>query len=173
MGCTACEDLLLCSVAASSWITLHRGGAGSMEWRWRVIALATAGCASPVPQGGQPTATAPSIPSPLPSQEVSVPFVVTLLSLPWVKRGAHRQHPHPYSIPHPQEHPLARQHMQELPHHPPRGAPQPFCCACPLLMGHVARAHPGCFECKLDITARAAENNICTVNRQTVILINR
>lgn len=37
----------------------------------------------------------------------------------------------------------------------------------------MAQVHSGCFECKLDIAARAAGNNICTVNRQTVILINR
>lgn len=36
-----------------------------------------------------------------------------------------------------------------------------------------AQVHSGCFECKLDIAARAVGNNICTVNRQTVILINR
>lgn len=38
---------------------------------------------------------------------------------------------------------------------------------------HVVYAHLSCFECKLDIIAKAAENNICTVNRQTVLLINR
>lgn len=37
----------------------------------------------------------------------------------------------------------------------------------------MAQVHSGCFECKLDVAARAAGNNICTVNRQTVILINR
>lgn len=44
------EDLLLQRAAASSWITLRSGGVWeSVEWRWRGIALATAGCASPVP----------------------------------------------------------------------------------------------------------------------------
>lgn len=38
---------------------------------------------------------------------------------------------------------------------------------------HVVYAHLSCFECKLDIIGKAAENNICTVNRQTVLLINR
>lgn len=52
------------------------------------------------------------------------------------------------------------------------GAPQSLGVFAPLEQP-AAQVHSGCFECKLDIAARAAANNICTVNRQTVILINR
>lgn len=144
-----------------------RWGRRSFKWRWRAIALATAGCALPAPCAGRRAARLlpyRSGPSLLPIPHLHG-LALPLPAVPGESTSGSTRVPVPTSLM-----AWSPGRCQVRGSHP--GAPQSLGVFAPL-EPPAAQVHSGCFECKLDIAARAAGNNICTVNRQTVILINR
>lgn len=160
--------------------TLQRWGSRSFKWHWRAIALATAGCASPVPASEPSRVEGSSCCCPTACHCFSSCFLYwppcTPRSSPcqgW-KEGPLTTHVGCSVSPEASQMHAGstswRSYSTALLTSPQ--SPRFWCLS--LWQGHVApRAHSGCFECKVAIAARAAENNICTAKRQTVVLINR